>query len=92
MNGIGLEYWLSGCPEGDPRHDIYDKRLQCYDLVLDSLSVFNGENKLSDSSQNQDARDIHDLIFNADDPIFHSHLYDWFIGQGMINILLEVTH
>lgn len=85
-----MEFWSAGCPDGDSRRTIFEKRSQCYDLALDSLSVLNSNKTLSECLRYQDIDDIYDLPFNFDDPIFHSYLYNWFIANGMINILLEV--
>lgn len=39
-DNIGLEHWLAGLPPNDARSEYSDRRLRCYDLVLDSLNVF----------------------------------------------------
>lgn len=97
-DNIGMEYWDAGSPSNDPRVDVLEKRLRCYDLVLDSLDVFEtqssqavgGEAKLVESLY--EVRDrAYELALASHDPIFHSCLYEWLIRKGMTDALLEVS-
>ncbi|KAL6309880.1 nucleoporin [Sparassis latifolia] len=97
-DGKGKEYWLAGCPANDRRAKYWERRMNCYDLVLDSLSVFEerGIAAKSDAqavtTDDPDTVRIHayELAFASDDEIFHSTLYDWLIKRGMADELLEM--
>ena len=94
-DNLGVEAWLAGMPQGDPRTDIARKRLLCYDLVMDSLSVF--EEKFSSAAGNaasdsEVARNhAYELAFVSEDEIFHCALYTWLIDRGLADDLLEVS-
>jgi nuclear pore complex protein Nup155 len=99
-DNIGLEYWYAGSPANDPRSEFYEKRLQCYDLVLDSLGVF--EEKSNSSATTDNARvgagddpetvrsHAFELAFLSKDEMFHSTLYEWLINRSLADELLEV--
>ncbi|KAF5355937.1 hypothetical protein D9756_004133 [Leucocoprinus leucothites] len=97
-DNIGLEYWYAGSPASDPRQEQANLRTQCYDLVMDSLSVF--EEKCGVKKQSQALPGLHDpetvrshayeLAFASEDEMFHSVLYDWLIGRGLADDLLEM--
>ncbi|KAG6898064.1 hypothetical protein C0992_006542 [Termitomyces sp. T32_za158] len=101
-DNIGLEAWHAALQAGDPRTIFIQKRLQCYDLVLDSLTVF--ENKCNTSQTPQKQESFHqdgdpeavrshayELAFACEDEIFHSTLYDWLINRGLADDLLEMS-
>lgn len=92
-DNIGLSFWAAGCPADDPHSDLLNKREQCYDLILHSLSVFDEQSSKNPTrSDFEDVRNhAYDLAFSSEDPIFHSHLYEWMVQQGMTDALLEVT-
>ncbi|KAI6047699.1 nucleoporin [Pisolithus marmoratus] len=96
-DGIGLEYWLTGCPPNDDRSEFAKKRSNCYQLVLESLNSF--EEKASQSSSQSAAsaespetvRDhAFELAFTSEDEMFHSTLYDWLIEKGHTDDLLAM--
>ena len=93
-DNVGLNYWASGSPPDDPRSEILGRRLRCYDLVLHSLSVFGEQCTLNPARQDlEDVRNhSYELAFSVEDPIFHSHLYDWMITEGMTDALLEASN
>ena len=72
---------------------VIDKRRDCYDLVLHSLSVF--EELCTKNPGRDDLEDVrnhaYQLAFSAEDAMFHSQLYDWMVGRGMTDTLLEVS-
>jgi nuclear pore complex protein Nup155 len=80
----------------DTRRELAEQRLKTYDLVLDSLMVF--EEKCADSKapngvdESPEAIRTHayELAFSSDDEMFHSTLYDWLIGRNLADDLLEV--
>jgi nuclear pore complex protein Nup155 len=97
-DNTGLEHWYAGSPQNDPRQEQANKRMQCYDLVMDSLSVFEKKCGASQSTQILPVLDnpetvrshAYELAFASADEMFHSVLYDWLIGRGLADDLLEV--
>lgn len=96
-DGQGHEYWVAGQPEHDPRAEFWQRRANCYDLVLDSLTVF--EERLAAAKQpgagvTDDPAAVrthaYELAFQAEDEMFHSTLYDWLIQRGLADELLEM--
>ncbi|KAI0274723.1 nucleoporin [Gloeopeniophorella convolvens] len=105
-DGLGKEYWQTvptletsisadGQASGstiasDPRKIAWERRTQCYDLVLDSLEVF--ETKTGSGSDAAERVRVHayDLAFANSDEIFHSRLYEWLISRGLADELLEM--
>ena len=92
----GQEFWIAGCPANDNRSSFWEKRRHCYELVLDSLSVFEdravpGKAGATQVDDPETARGhAYELAFASEDEMFHSTLYDWLIGRGMADELLEV--
>jgi nuclear pore complex protein Nup155 len=75
--------------------------MQCYDLVLDSLAVFEekatkdatvvGQPKTGSSDDAETVRNhAFELAFASEDQMFHSTLYEWFISRSLADELLEV--
>jgi nuclear pore complex protein Nup155 len=94
-DNVGAEFWASAALPNDPRSEFYERRLQCYDLVLDSLLAFEEKSKKSATSAVVDdletvRSDAYELAFASDDEMFHSTLYDWLIGKGLADELLQV--
>ena len=94
-DNIGLEHWLVGAPLNDSRSEYSDRRIRCYDLVLDSLNVF--EEKCVKAAPDASINDpetvrthAHELAFASVDEMFHSTMYDWLIDRGLADELLEV--
>lgn len=91
-DNVGINYWASGCPSDDPRSEFLNRRCRCYDLILHSLTVFGDQ--CTQNPARQDFEDVrnhaYELAFSAEDPAFHSHLYDWMISEGMTDALLEI--
>lgn len=98
--GKGLEYWRAGSPANDFRSELYQRRIHCYELVLDSLSVF--ETRCTEvatvgstAAPSEDAEAVRNLAFElafaSDDEMFHSTLYDWVIARGLADELLDVS-
>ncbi len=94
----GQEHWAAGCPANDPRAQFWTKRLNCYQLVLDSLSVFEDRSTnakkqpaaLSSDDPETVRGHAYELAFASEDEMFHSTLYDWLIQRGLADELLEV--
>lgn len=95
-DGQGQDYWLAGCPANDPRAQFWERRSHCYDLALDSLSVFeerspNTRQPLGSGDDSDRVRShAYELAFECDDEMFHSTLYDWLIQRGMADELLAM--
>ncbi|KAG6912027.1 hypothetical protein DXG01_000275 [Tephrocybe rancida] len=100
-DNIGLEAWHAGLPASDPRTSFAERRLRCYDLVLDSLTVFENKCTPAKKSAEQDALHLqsdpeavrshaYELAFASEDEVFHSTLYDWLIDRGLADDLLEM--
>jgi nuclear pore complex protein Nup155 len=100
-DGAGLECWHAGMAPSDPRYELAQTRLNCYDLVLDSLRVF--EEKCKDKLTTAPTTGVaalddpesvrshaYELAFASDDEMFHSTLYDWLISRDLADDLLEV--
>ena len=77
-----------------------ERRLRCYDLVLDSLLVFeekctNAKAAASDTPVMDDSetvrRHAYELAFSSEDELFHSTMYDWLITRNLADDLLEVS-
>jgi len=97
----GLECWHAGPVENDPRLELVNQRVRFYDLVLDSLTVFEdscakaqpaattGTVALLDDPETVRSH-AYELAFASEDEIFHSTLYDWLIGRGLADDLLDV--
>ena len=81
---------------GEGRDRRWERRRHCYELVLDSLSVFEercipGEQAHSPVEEPETVRGhAYELAFASEDEMFHSTLYDWLISRGMADELLEV--
>ncbi|KAI3622521.1 nucleoporin [Moniliophthora roreri] len=90
QDNVGFEYWQSGQTGDDQRRSIYERRLHCYELVLDSLSVFEGSGEVLLEEQESVKAQAYELSFASDDPMFHSTLYEWLIGRQLADDLLEI--
>ncbi|KAI0033421.1 nucleoporin [Vararia minispora EC-137] len=93
-DGRGLEYWHSvpdsSLTDSDPRKEFWERRARCYDLVLDSLDVF--EQKTAKGGQDAERARAHayELAFVSMDEMFHCRLYEWLIGRRLADELLEM--
>ncbi|EGO04780.1 hypothetical protein SERLA73DRAFT_164639 [Serpula lacrymans var. lacrymans S7.3] len=94
-DNIGFEYWDAGCPPNDRRFEYYQRRLQCYTLVLDFLAAFEGAGKIKSESSMVDGHEAvrhhaYELAFASKDEAFHSTMYDWLDKRGLADELLEM--
>lgn len=101
-DNAGLEFWHLNHPvASDPRQELVEERLKAYDLILDSLSVFeekSNANKVAaanGASITDDPEAVrshaYELAFASEDEMFHSTLYDWLIERNLADDLLEVS-
>ncbi|KAL4242212.1 non-repetitive/WGA-negative nucleoporin family protein [Abortiporus biennis] len=95
----GQDYWFAGCPSNDSRAELWKQRSNCYDLVLDSLLVF--EERCSKAAHSEGGSlpgedpdsvrsHAYELAFASADEMWHSTLYDWLIQKGLADELLEM--
>jgi hypothetical protein len=76
--GLGAEYFEDGLPQGDPRQSAYERRLQCYECVFETLLVF--DRLLDDESAGRQPRSTGASIFlrsnhlAASDPLTNSSM------------------
>ncbi|EIW86790.1 nucleoporin [Coniophora puteana RWD-64-598 SS2] len=94
-DNLGFDYWLAGCPSNDPRSELYQRREQCYRLILHSLEVFEkrataGESSGSKEDPETSKNHAYELAFASEDEMFHSTLYDWLIERGLVDELLTM--
>ncbi|KAJ4486039.1 nucleoporin, partial [Lentinula aciculospora] len=97
-DNIGLDYWRSGANSDGPSRTAFERRLQCYELILDSLSVFeqrtDDPNSVKTPLATEEYEAVKDhaykLSFSSNDEMFHSTLYDWLISRQLADDLLEL--
>lgn len=99
-DNAGLECWYAGMMAGDVRRPLAEQRLHCYDLILDSLTVFEERCSKQPNANNAGTLPVDDpetvrshayeLAFTSEDEMFHSTLYDWLIQRNLADDLLEV--
>ncbi|KZS96128.1 nucleoporin [Sistotremastrum niveocremeum HHB9708] len=94
----GFDHWQAGCPPNDPRTEAYQSRIRCYDSVLDTLQTFDTAAAQAKGSSGLDivvddseaiSQAAYRSAIGSQDPVFHSHLYDWLIKRGSADELLE---
>lgn len=99
LDNAGLDCWHANADKTDPRYPLAEQRAQCYELVLDSLTVFEDKcNKAQTATTGIPALNdpetirshAYELAFASEDEMFHSTLYDWLIGRNLADDLLEV--
>ena len=96
-NNVARAAWDSGLLGTHPGSETVERRLRCYDLVMDSLTIFEEKccnEKTADAKGDAETIRSHayELAFASEDEIFHSTLYDWLIGRGLADDLLEVRY
>jgi nuclear pore complex protein Nup155 len=84
-------------PADDPRSGAYDFRKQCYDLIHVILGAIDtaadGQPESIDgrptliATKRNEARAV---IDNSEDELFQFDLYDWYLNQGKVDMLLSV--
>ncbi|KAF9076202.1 nucleoporin [Rhodocollybia butyracea] len=98
-DNTGLDYWKSGAKSDGPSRIAFERRLQCYELILDSLSVFerqmeelNSANTPLSTEELESVKDhAYRLSLASDDEMFHSTLYDWLISRNLADGLLDIA-
>lgn len=101
LDSSALECWHAGAAPNDSRQEQLQRRLRCYDLILDSLTVFEGRCSQTQASTtaaipaHDDPETVrshaYELAFASEDEMFHSTLYDWLISRNLADDLLEVS-
>jgi nuclear pore complex protein Nup155 len=92
-DNLGAEAWSTGQPSNEHAKSLAELRLRYYDLVMDSLSVF--EEKCSMESGSVSDAEVtrshaYELAFASEDQMFHCALYTWLIQRGLADDLLAV--
>lgn len=74
---------------------VWEGRMQCYDLVLESLKAFDqlvqtatAENEVRERVAERD--EAFGIALSSTDRMWHSRLYDWMIEKGLTDALLQV--
>lgn len=79
----------------DPRQAAFESRKRCYDLVhqiilsVEDAFVANPDGAYSVTAKRQ--AEAYEIINNSDDEVFQNNLYDWYMGQGWNDRLLEIS-
>lgn len=88
--------WMSdGRPENDSRKAKYEERARCYDLLHEVINAVDrsmanaptlveGRPTLTATRRNE----AYDVISRAQDEVFLTNLYDWYISEGWYDRLL----
>ena len=76
---------------------VWEGRMQCYDLVLESLKAFDqlvqnatAENEMRERVAERD--EAFGIALSSTDRMWHSRLYDWMIEKGLTDALLQVRN
>lgn len=76
---------------------VWEGRMQCYDLVLESLKAFDqlvqkatAENEMRERVAERD--EAFGIALSSTDRMWHSRLYDWMIEKGLTDALLQVCN
>ena len=96
--GNKAQAWVNeGQPAGDSRIQIYNFRLQCYDMVhrilVDVDDAANSQPDVVDGRHTLISTkriEAHTVVDDSDDELFQFNLYDWYLSQGWENRLLSV--
>lgn len=90
----GRQFWRNGCLPGDPGQAQFQQRKACYDLIAGCLEEF--EERAAQQEQQGTPPEqrlnliAYQIAFDSDDELFHAHLYQWLIGRGLWEDLLDV--
>ena len=91
----GRQFWRNGCLPGDPGQAQFQQRKACYDLIAGCLEEF--EERAAQQEQQGTPPEqrlnliAYQIAFDSDDELFHAHLYQWLIGRGLWEDLLDVS-
>jgi nuclear pore complex protein Nup155 len=84
-----------GRDQGTQLRSVWERRMQCYDLVLESLKAFDelvqkatAENEVRERVAERD--EAFSIALSSADRMWHSRLYDWMIEKGLTDALLQV--
>ncbi|PBP16344.1 hypothetical protein BUE80_DR012878 [Diplocarpon rosae] len=92
-----LAWANEGRPAGDVREPLHRFREQCYSLVHDVLravdtfgsrepETIDGRLSLSATKRNE----AYSVVNDSDDELFQFGLYEWYLNQGWVDVLLAV--
>ncbi|KAF3942199.1 hypothetical protein ABW19_dt0210033 [Dactylella cylindrospora] len=93
---LALSYLLDGTPDEDPRVEQYQKRLRIYETIFPVLEVVDNEASSAPTMIDGLPTDAHrrhqlayQVVWNSDDEVFQSCLFDWFFKRGLSEKLLS---
>lgn len=93
-----MAYLASGMVDGDSRKTKYTFRIDCYNLVFETLQlVDNLASKAPEPPFGEEPREAilkaetWRLVYESDDEVFHSSLYDWLFETGRGQQLLDIN-
>nr|POE87852.1 nucleoporin [Quercus suber] len=90
--------WLKdGFPEGDSRKLAFQARKTCYDLVFSTIEqldqatgsapeTIDGQYTIAAKRRSE----AYDVVNNSEDVVFLTCLYDWYLGLGQADRLLDI--
>ncbi|BFZ64082.1 hypothetical protein YB2330_005220 [Saitoella coloradoensis] len=84
-NQLAFGYLADGKAEIDTRAPLYSKRMGCYSIVFNLLQDV--DSRVQDEAT---ARMAYEVTYNANDELFHSALYDWYLSKGLGDRLLDL--
>ncbi|KAF1813320.1 nuclear pore complex protein Nup155 [Eremomyces bilateralis CBS 781.70] len=90
-----LSWIRDGSPEADPRKAAFYQRTECYDLIHHIINaVDRAETTMPEVPEVVTARrkqEAYAQINESTDEVFQTNLYDWYIGQGWQDRLLDIS-
>jgi nuclear pore complex protein Nup155 len=94
-SSLVLHHTAGGRDQGTQLRGVWERRMQCYDLVLESLQAFDAlvqsataENEVRERVARRD--EAYGIALSSADRMWHSRLYDWMIEKGLTDALLQV--
>ncbi|KAH7104672.1 nucleoporin-domain-containing protein [Auriculariales sp. MPI-PUGE-AT-0066] len=99
IDGHGYTYWVDGSQPNDPRGEFFQKRLACYELIVDALENFNNAYKALANApptvESEELRTLKDSAYqsalSSQDDAFHSYLYDRMLKHNQKDEMVELA-
>jgi nuclear pore complex protein Nup155 len=95
---LALAWIKDGAPEQDTRRkEAYIKRTMCYNLVcnvilaVDQVSQSVVDNEMQAANIARRKEEAYGEIDQSEDEVFQTFLYDWYLGQGWSDRLLDLS-
>lgn len=100
-----VSYWLDGLPQNDPRLSAYELRKSCHQLIFDALRrtddllneasqpnrIVHASSVAAPTYEEADGlrTNAYSKVLAVKNEFFHNALYDWYLGRGLTDQLLE---